>query len=60
VSTEKIEELLLAQMHPVLEHNSFCLDVRIRLLEQNRGLEFAYQPCAAVRGPGLNDNIRID
>ncbi len=33
VRTEKIEELLLAQMHPVLEHSSFSLFVAIRLLE---------------------------
>jgi hypothetical protein len=35
--TEKIEELLLSRMHPVLEHRSFSLVVRIRLLEQNLG-----------------------
>ncbi len=46
--TEEIEELLLAQMHPVLEHCSFCLGVRIRLLEQNIGLVIAYKPRAAV------------
>jgi hypothetical protein len=55
VRTEKIEELLLAQMHPVLEHIGFCLVVRIRLLEQNRGFVIAYQPRAAVRGTGFND-----
>jgi hypothetical protein len=32
------KELLLACMHPVLEHSSFSLGVRIRLLEQNLGL----------------------
>jgi hypothetical protein len=48
VRTKEIEELLLAQMHPVLEHSSFSLGVRIRLLEQNLGLVIANQPHAAV------------
>ncbi len=48
VRTEEIEELLLARMHPVLEHSSFCIVFRIRLLEQNLGLVIAYQPRAAV------------
>ena len=42
--TEKIEELLLAWMHPVLEHRSFSLDVRIRVLKENLGFVIAYQP----------------
>ena len=50
VLTEKIEELLLAWMHPVLEHRSFSLDVRIRVLKENLGFVIAYQPRAAVRG----------
>ena len=53
--TEKIEELLLAQMHPVLEHSSFCLGIRICLLEQNLGFVIAYQLRTAVRG--FNDNM---
>ncbi len=57
--TEESEELFLARMHPVLEHRSFSLLMRIRLLEQNLVLVIAYQPRAAVRGPGFNDNIRI-
>ena len=48
--TEKIEELLLARMHPVLEHRSFSLVVRFRFLKQNLGFVIAYQPRAAVRG----------
>jgi hypothetical protein len=55
-----IEELLLAQMHPVLEHSTFNLGIRIRLLEQNFGLVIAYQPRAAVRGHGFNDNIGME
>ena len=47
--TEKIEELLLARMHPVLEHRSFSLVVRFRFLKQNLGFVIAYQPRAAVR-----------
>ena len=43
----KIEEFLLARMHPVLEHRSFS-ELSIRLLEQNLGLVIAYQPLAAV------------
>jgi hypothetical protein len=46
--SQKTKELLLAQMHPVLEHCSFSLAVTIRLLEQNLGLVIAYQPRAAV------------
>jgi hypothetical protein len=38
VRTEEIEELLLARMHPVLEHISISLGVKIGLLEQNLGL----------------------
>jgi hypothetical protein len=56
---KEIEELFLARMHPVLEHSSFSLGFRFRLLEQNLGLEIAYQPHAAVRGPGFNNNIGI-
>ncbi len=37
VRTEESEELFLALMHPVLEHRSFSLGFRIRLLEQNLG-----------------------
>jgi hypothetical protein len=50
VRTEEIEELLLARMHPVLEHSSFCIVSRIRLLEQleNLGLVIACQPRAVV------------
>jgi hypothetical protein len=55
VHTEKIQELLLAQMHPVLEHSSFSLNVTIRLLEQNLGIVIAYQPRAAVKR--FNDNM---
>jgi hypothetical protein len=59
VRTEEIQELFPARMHPILEHCSFSLGFRIRLLEQNLGLVIAYQPRAAVRGPGFNDNIGI-
>jgi hypothetical protein len=58
VRTEKIEERLLPQMHPVLEHSRFF--VRIRLLEQNLGLVIVYQPRAAVRGPAFNDHIILE
>ena len=47
--TEKIEELLLARMHPVLEHSSFSVVVWFRFFEPNLGLEIACQPRAAVR-----------
>ena len=36
-------------MHPVLEHRSFSVGLRIRFLEQNLGLEITYQHGAAVR-----------
>jgi hypothetical protein len=57
VCSEKIqiEELFVARMYPVLEHSSFSLVVRIRLLEQNLGLVNAQQPHAAVRR--VNDNM---
>ncbi len=56
VRTKKFEEVLLAQMHPVLEHSSFSLVfTMIRLLEQNLGLVIAYQPKAVVRG--FSDNM---
>jgi hypothetical protein len=57
---EEIEQLFLARMHPVLEHRSFPLLLRIRLLEQILVLVIAYQPRAAVRGPGFNDKIRTN
>ena len=53
--TEKIEELLLARMHPALEHRSFSVVVRICFLEQNLGFVIAYQLRTAVRG--FNDNM---
>ena len=55
VRTQKIEELLLARMHPVLEHRSFSVVGRIRFLEQNLGFVIAYQLRTAVRG--FNDNM---
>ncbi len=57
--TKESKELFLARMHPILEHSSFSLVLRIHLLEQNLVLGIAYQPRAAVRGLGFNDNIRI-
>ncbi len=48
VRTKEIEELLLALMHPVLEHSSFCIVFRIRFLEQILGLVIAYHLRAAV------------
>ncbi len=57
--TEESEELFLARMRPDLEYRCFSLFFRILLLEQNLGLVIAYQPRAAVRGLGFNDNIRI-
>jgi hypothetical protein len=59
VRTKTIEEILLAQMHPVLEHSSFCLVFRIRLLEQNLGVVIAYQPSPAVRGPDSTTNLEL-
>ena len=53
--TEKIEELWLARMHPVLEHRSFSVVVRICFLEQNLGFVIAYQLRTAVRG--FKDNM---
>ena len=53
--TEKIEELLLALMHPVLENRSFSVVIRIRFLKQNLGFVIAYQPSTAVRG--FNNNL---
>ena len=50
VPTQKIKELLLARMHPVLEHRSFSVVVRISFLEQNLGFVIAYQLRTAVRG----------
>jgi hypothetical protein len=49
VRTETIEKLLLAQMHPVLEHRSFSLVVTICLHEHNLDLVIAYQPRSAAR-----------
>jgi hypothetical protein len=57
VRTKKIEKLLLAQMHPVLEHRSFSLVVTICLHERNLDLVIAYQPNAAVRGLSLTQGI---
>ena len=55
VLTKKIEELLLAWMHPVLEHSSFSVVARIRFLEQTLGFVIAYQLRTAVRG--FKDNM---
>jgi hypothetical protein len=41
---EKVEELLLAWMYPVLEHRSYSLLVRIQFLEQMLRLEITYHP----------------
>ncbi len=54
VRTEKIEELLLAWMHPVLKHSGFSQRFRFLLLKQNLRLEITCQPSAATSG--FNNN----
>jgi hypothetical protein len=55
VRTEKIEELLLAWMHPVLQHRSFSLRFRFLLLKQNLLLEITCPPSPAISGFSNNN-----
>jgi hypothetical protein len=55
VSTEEIEELLLAWMHPVLEHNGYPMRFRFLFLKQKLRLEITCQPSAAISG--FNDKM---
>jgi hypothetical protein len=50
VRTEKIEELLLAWMHPVLKHSGFSQHLRFLLLKKKLCLEITCQPSAAISG----------